>query len=1421
MGVFVLLGPRWSSGAPAHPPAQPGPVQIPFYSDVFEPAGDGFAGRTSRGDFLVTRNGFRVVPPSGAGGLDLHWSNSTAAQLSGTGSTRGARNYYNGSSRSQWRTAIPTHTRIRAAGLYPGVDADYYFSGQFLEFDLIIQPGADPRTARLEWSAPSSRRRWAIDPDGGLRLHAQGAEIRLRPPQAYQWIGEARTTVACRYHLDAANAVTFELGDYDKRRELIIDPVVEYLTYMGGDHQDLVQAVGIDSAGNVIVAGVTNSTNFPGLPANPSNATSIFVAKLDPTGSSLLYTTILGSYPGGNPAYSSSRVGAIAVSPAGEVFLTGTSYSDSFPFTPGAWNNNLSSSFAAKLDSSGQLQYATSLGVNGMYFYPQRIQARNGVLYLAGTTSQQEFYGTPDVYQRSTAGNMDFFVIALAPDGSGPLWITALGGSGAETLRELLLTPEGNVMLAGITTSADFPLTAGAWPVESPDANHAQGLIAVLDSAGSHLIYSSLLGIPELSSAAMTPEGDYVLAGRGMLPDSIAGSAPVFSPPTLSGEPLGFVARFAASTHQPLWITRVQYNLWGLTADAGGNLYWLGYSSWASGGSLPLTGSFMMTKLSAGGKQVLFLSRVADNSRIALGPGGRVALAGYVGFFNLPTTPGALQPKPDPAPSYGNGTSGNQNEGWVSLLNLTAFTDFNFFLRPTRPTLTWRIGQPLPADVTIPLMLSGEPQPLTVRSSNPDRLIAEYSDGQDPSLRLAVQPSQTTPGTFQERVTIESPIPEIQYSVPVTLEVKPSVDFAFAQSELQIKYRQGQNMQGILPASVPINPSFGGENFTFQAVSSDRAFYVWVDNPYQGTPQLRINAGDLAPGVYQVTVTVTLQGLQNPSHELHLRVEVQPAATISVSKSSFRILVTKGQPFQPDESLVVSSSVAGAEWNLFVGTYMSWMSFSQTTTKTPGAVRMAMDTSAASVGVYPINVFITGEDKKQIQVVVSVVVTSGAPLDVTPASVDLYFMRNTGYLPPYQQIAIVTPAVTGYKWSSGESWVLPQNNSALTQSLSYVQFDSSLPEGVRHGTLTIEANGATRQIPLTWRLYDKPTLTYSTEPLRFTYQIGGPEPAPQQVQITCPTLTPGSFYAGRGEYTPFLEVSQSTFVTPGYAIVKVAPAGLKPGTYQTSVSISGAYPDFSRYPSIPVTFEVLADPNAPMATLDSIVNAASLMPGTVSPGEILILSGSGLGPGIPLETAPDGNGRFPLQVSGIAVFFDEVAAPILSASAKQLKVVAPFGLADRSATAVSVEVDGKRTQTQSVQVSLTNPSLFTSDASGTGLAAAENESEDGIASVHGLDNPASPGSIVVLHATGMGSLKPPAADGQLINDPPPALEQSVKVYVGGREAQILSATAESGKVAGAARLRVRLPGGLDPGQRAVIVVSADNPSPAGVTLAIR
>ncbi len=444
----------------------------------------------------------------------------------GTELLPGKSNYFIGNDPTKWHRGVPQFARVRYHRVYPGVDLVYYGKQGQLEYDFELSPGADPKIIRLNFQGSKSVKLES----GDLVLATADGSIRLQAPRVYQGVGATQKSIDGRFLLLAADTVGFEVGDYDRSQTLVIDPVLSYSTYLGGTGSELFPTIAVDSGFNIYVSGSTSSTDFPSGKPIPSTgpvpaAPNVFVAKLNDTGSALVYAT----YFGGNGTDAS--VG-IAVDAAGNTYVAGTTTSTDLP-TPNGFQTTAATpgthAFVAVLDSAGAtVKYATYLSGSGTDTASGMTLDNKGFVYVIGITNSTNFPTAPaaGTLQTTLQGASAFFVSKVDPSTSGanslpfstyfgggnPSTATVAGGGIAvdnnSSGSNIYITGGTNFAFTNTNATTDFPIknayqaclnsAASVTTCPTPSGTPAMdAFVAKLNpgtTTGPQLLYSTYVG---------------------------------------------------------------------------------------------------------------------------------------------------------------------------------------------------------------------------------------------------------------------------------------------------------------------------------------------------------------------------------------------------------------------------------------------------------------------------------------------------------------------------------------------------------------------------------------------------------------------------------------------------------------------------------------------------------------------------------------------------------------------------------------------------------------------------------------------------------------------------------------------------------------------------------------------------------------
>ncbi len=464
-----------------------------------------------------------VASRASVASLRMHLLNSNPeARAEGRDLLSGRTNYFIGNDPHKWHVGVQEYGRVAYSDVYPGVDLVYHGQEKQLEFDFIVAPHAQPDNIAMSFVGA----RIATNEAGELALNTPAGEITLHRPIAYQVSERGREIVDSRFVLEAKNQVRFALGSYDHNRELVIDPSLDYATYIGGNGDDEAYGIAIDSSGNFYITGESDSTSgFPGSNppfSGPDGVYESFVVQITSNGS-LGYTTFVGGSTG--DALGSAI--AVTSSATPSVYVAGITTATDLPTTPGvvqpdsgspAGSNCTTSQttttpctdgFVFQLNSSGAPTYVTYLGgSNDDGAFGIAIDA-SGNAYVTGFTFSSDF-PTKNPIASTLNNNVpssppyeDAFVSEINPAGTAFVYSTYLGGMNNDFGSGIAVDKNNAAYVAGSTYSSDFPVSTGAYQTgcgTNGYCNAGSGLIfsdafvTKIAASGTALSYSTYLG---------------------------------------------------------------------------------------------------------------------------------------------------------------------------------------------------------------------------------------------------------------------------------------------------------------------------------------------------------------------------------------------------------------------------------------------------------------------------------------------------------------------------------------------------------------------------------------------------------------------------------------------------------------------------------------------------------------------------------------------------------------------------------------------------------------------------------------------------------------------------------------------------------------------------------------------------------------
>ena len=586
----------------------------------------------------------------------LRWIGAKAASIDGLARLPGQANYLLGRDASKWRTGISTYARVKYSNLYPGIDLVYYGNQQKLEYDLVVAPGADAEVIRLALEGVS---RIAIGEGGELVLDVGDRKVTQDPPRIYQEVNGERREVPGGYVLVAERELAFRLGNYDHGRALVIDPVLNFSTYVGGSRYDYGRGIAVDSAGNVYLVGQSSSSDFRTTDSAfqqyyGGGTSDAFVVKLSPDGSTELYSTYLGG-SGEDVAY------GVGVDRWGQACLTGYTKSTDFP-TVNALQGQLGGgegdldAFVVKLTADGgNIIYSTYLGGSDADTGRAIAVDADGSAYIAGITNSRDF-PVVNAFQPQFGGPMsDAFVARLNPNGSQYFYATYFGGRLFDAAYGIATDRDGNAYVVGTTGSPDFPIRQAIQGVIAGGGGESgdfDAFVAKFFWDGS-LIYSTFLGGTDVDNGraiAVDGWGNAYVTG-----DTVSTNFPLVNP--LQGQLGGSVDAFVTKVNVQgaalvystyLGGSRAEQGF-GIAVDGLGSATVIGYTSSTN---FPVANPIQeenhgsddvfVSQLSADGASLIYSTYLGGRGQdegfaVALDSAGNAYIAGSTSSVDFPT----------------------------------------------------------------------------------------------------------------------------------------------------------------------------------------------------------------------------------------------------------------------------------------------------------------------------------------------------------------------------------------------------------------------------------------------------------------------------------------------------------------------------------------------------------------------------------------------------------------------------------------------------------------------------------------------------------------------------------------------------------------------------------------------------------------
>jgi uncharacterized protein (TIGR03437 family) len=558
------------------------------------------------------------------------------------------------------------------------------------------------------------------------------------------------------------------------------------------------------------------------------------------------------------------------------------------------------------------------------------------------------------------------------------------------------------------------------------------------------------------------------------------------------------------------------------------------------------------------------------------------------------------------------------------------------------------------------------------------------------------------------------------------------------------------------------------------------------------TLSVPLNVADLTPGTHIDYVQI-ITG--STSAELTVTVNV---GTITLSSATTALAyaypATSGSPLT--QTVTISQSSGAAAVPLVVTPSVPWL----TATVSGDIVTITANPDGLSEGSVTGNVVISSPlGANTVTIPVTFTLNSQPPglLSVSPTALAFtYQIGGATLLPQVLTISALPAGSTLTVSAFGASWLSVTSEGVVSVN------PQGLVAGVYTGSVRVSGTNIANApyfVPVTLTVAPQPTFGISPANLTFSYQPGGAAPASQTLALASTV----SNYVAASANVSWLSISPAAAAvapsTPSGFTITAVPGSLGNGSYSGVITLvgGGAVPQTV---TVPVTLDIAA---VAIPVLTAITNAESYAASAGSPGGLIALWGTGLGPNIavPLQLAT--STTVATTAGGTQVLANGIPCPILFSSDYQVNAVLPFSLAGQTSTLISVSYQGVTSNTLTLALEPAAPGLFSLDGSGQGGGAILNSD----LSVNTQSNPAAAGSIIVLYGAGAGQTNPPSADGAIVppTSPIPAPVLPVTATIAGQPADILYAGDAPDLVSGVLQVNVVIPPGTPSGPQPVVI----------------
>ena len=485
-------------------------------------------------------------------------------------------NFFKGNDQKKWTSEVHSYSEAILKNFYQGIDFKISGINNEVKYEFIVQKNSDPSQIILDYSG---QKKIQIDKKGNLILETDLGKVIEDKPVAYQLINGQRKEVKCRFILKD-NEVRFDLGNYDPKNTLIIDPILVFATYNGANSDNFGMTATYGNDGTAYTAGTIYGNDYPApdvlaydiqsnfiAGAIGNGISDVFISKYSADGSAMLWGTFLG---GGDNTQGTETVHSLICDANDNVYLMGATSSSDFPITTNSFQ-----------------------------------QIHNG-----GTAAQFSFNGVTFSNQ-----GMDLFVAKISANGHNLLNSTFVGGSGNDGVNynelslpynqvaaysglssnygdqfrgEIMLDENNNVLIASSSRSTDFPIVNA---FQSANAGGQDGVVFKLSSNFQSLLFSTYYGgsSDDACYSVKIDTNNQIVFSGGTQSTNLTGTVGAYSPTYNGGTTDGFVVKLNSTglgIQQATYLGMNNYDqAFFVEIDKNNHIYVLGQSV---GGTFPV-----------------------------------------------------------------------------------------------------------------------------------------------------------------------------------------------------------------------------------------------------------------------------------------------------------------------------------------------------------------------------------------------------------------------------------------------------------------------------------------------------------------------------------------------------------------------------------------------------------------------------------------------------------------------------------------------------------------------------------------------------------------------------------------------------------------------------------------------------------------